>query len=108
VAHALGDDAVDAYAFALARALEPDANFVARICLNGCADMKSFRAETDEILVARTSRGSQDLQIVNRLQQIRLSLAVVADHHQAVGGRRNLDVCKIPKVARDEAGQSRC
>jgi hypothetical protein len=107
VAHALGNHAVDAYALALARALEPHAKVVPGVRLNGCGDVKSIRAETNEILIACTARRSQNLQIVDRLQQIRLPLAVVADHHQAFGGRRNLDVCEVAKVARDEADQSR-
>ena len=42
-------------------------------------DVKPVRAEAHEILIARAARRSQDLQIVDRLEQIRLSLAVLAD-----------------------------
>src|SRR4029078_7117545 len=104
---ALGNHAVDPNAFALARPLEPDANLVASIGLDRCRDMKALGAEAHEILVARTSRRTQNLQVVDRLEQIRFALAVVADHDKSVRRRCDLDVSEVAKVARGEADQSR-
>ena len=89
--------------FRLPGALEPDADLVACDPSSTVArDVKPVGAEAHEILIARAARRSQDLQVVDRLEQIRLALAVVADDDEAVGGRRELDAREIAKVAHGE------
>ncbi len=70
-------------------------------------DVKTICAKAHEILIARATRRAQNLEVVDRLEQVRLALAVFADDDEAVGRRRQIDVSEIAKVADDETIESR-
>src|SRR5262249_53155792 len=61
--------------------------------------MKRIGTEAHEILIARAANGPEDLEIVNRLEQVRLALSVVTDDDESLTRRRELDVREIAKVA---------
>ena len=65
--------------------------------------MKARRAETRDVGVPGTTKGAQQLQVVDRLEQVRLALAVRTDHRQP--GRRHVenDVLQISEVCQCKA-----
>jgi len=49
--------------------------------------MKCVRTEADHVLVTRAARRTEQMQVVDRLEEIRLPLPVFADQDEAVGRR---------------------
>ncbi len=104
VAQPLGHGAVDARALSVPGALEADGDLVTRSAgVDLRRDVERLRSKADEIRVARTARRAQELQVVNRLEQIRLALAVLADDDPTRGRRSEVHMLEVPKVANDEA-----
>ena len=71
--------------------------------LRNRADVKARRVEAGEILIARVADGSQNLQIINRFEEIRLAVAVVADKGDAFGRELEIYSFQISEVTDRDA-----
>jgi hypothetical protein len=85
-------------------ALEADGDFVTRSAgVDLRRDVEPLCAEADDVPVARAARRAQKLQVVNRLEEIRLPVSILADHDPTRRWRSEIHVLEVPKVANDEA-----
>src|SRR5690242_558751 len=64
--------------------------------------MERFRAEAHHVLISRAARRAQQMQIVDGLEEIGLSLTVFSDQHESVGGRVELDVRQVSEIVYGE------
>src|SRR5690606_24276969 len=70
-----------------------------RLVAEPAAHMERLGAEPDQPLVRRTPEGSEDLQVVDRFQEVGLARAVVADDRDAGGRESELELREVPEVA---------
>src|SRR6185437_9807648 len=68
---------------------------------------ESVGAKADDIDVAGAPRRAEEVQISDRLEEVGLALAVVANHHQSVARHDQLDVRQVAKVPHLERSESR-
>ena len=97
VGETAGHGAVDRDFLPLGVAIEPDGDVVLIGRVRLARDVKAGRAEARQVLVARAPLRAKRLQIVDRFQQVRLALTVVADDRESLGGRQieSLEVRKF-------------
>ena len=75
-----------------------------RINLGG--DVKSVGVEAGEVLITRVTDGAEDLEIVDRLEKIRLAVPVVADQRDTFGGETEIDALEVAEVLDRDALES--
>src|SRR5690606_37650749 len=63
------------------------------------ADVEGLGAEPDQPLVGRAPEGAEDLEVVDRLEEVRLARAVVADDGHADARETELELREVPEVA---------
>jgi len=71
------------------------------------AEVKPGRPEAHEILIARATHGPQELQIVDRLEKVGLSLAILTDDQHPGRWQLDLEMDEIAKVADRERVEPR-
>src|SRR5690606_10713950 len=59
------------------------------------ANVERVCAETDQPLVRRTPEGAEDLEVVDRLEEVRLARAVVADDGHADARKAELELREV-------------
>jgi hypothetical protein len=91
--------AVEPYTLPFRLSFVADTDLTALTARDVRGDVKPRRSECREIVVARSAHGAQELEIVDRLEQIRLALAVVTDQRDAIGWQRQVEASEIPEVA---------
>ena len=62
-------------------------------------DVEPGRVEACQVLIPRVADGAQDLEIVDRLEEIRLAVSVVTDDDGAIGRQLEIDALEIPEIA---------
>jgi len=94
----------------LRRSLEPDSDLVRGGGANFGGDVKSGGVEAGDVLIPRVTDGAQDLEIVDRLEKIRLAVSVVADEGDTFSGEIQIDPlgdCGNPESQCSRAGCDR-
>jgi hypothetical protein len=77
-----------------------------RVCKVG-GQIKRPRLEVHQFRVARAAKRPQQLQIMNGLEKIRLSLAVLAHEYHALDRRRHVHAVEVAKIAHLDAHEPR-
>src|SRR5205814_8179076 len=91
--------AIDGDFLSLCSLIEANGQLVLDRRLRNGADVESCRVEAGEIDVARLPNGSQNLEIIDRLEKVGLAVSVVANQCDAIGGELEihpLEVTEIP------------
>src|SRR6185503_4720620 len=99
VAHSWYRDTVERHTFLFARAVEADAEVVLVIGAGGEGDVKTALTESHYFLVASSARASQNLEVIDRLEKIRLSLAILADDRESRLGEIKIDALEVSEIA---------
>src|SRR6185437_7168044 len=99
VAQPVGNRAVDSRALSFAGALEADADLMTAVRLHRGADMECGGAEPHEVDVAGAARRTEDREVVDCLEKVRLPLAVFSDDDEPGRRRLELDVRQVAEVA---------
>jgi hypothetical protein len=71
--------------------------FLGRIGVRG--DVETSRVEASQVLIASISDRSQYLEVVDRLEEIRLAVTVVADDDGTIGRKLEIHTLQIPEIA---------
>jgi hypothetical protein len=69
-------------------------------------DPEVILSESDELFVPRVSKGSKSLEVVHRLEEIRLSLCISTDQRHPCGGNLERDVPQIPVACQGDPEES--
>ena len=86
-----------------ADAVEADGDLalLGRVRVRG--DVEASGVEARQVLITSVTDRSQNLEIVNGLEEIRLAVAVVADDDGTVGWELEINAVEIPKIANRES-----
>src|SRR5262249_16647362 len=99
--------AVEARTLPVSGALEAERDFVtpaSRVDLR--RDVEPLGAEAHDVGIARAARRPEELQIVNRLEEIGLALTVLPDDHPTRGRPGELDMREVSKIANGKTRES--
>src|SRR5690606_19285082 len=69
-----------------------------RLVAEPAADVERIRAEADQPLVRRSAEGPEGLEVVDRLEQVRLPRAVVPDDRGADGREREFELREVAEI----------
>ena len=105
IAQPLRLGAAELHALALALAFEASGDLVIRSAVRAGRQVKTRGAEANDVGIARASDGPEKVQIVNGLEQVRLSLSVVADDDDARLRKGEIEPSKVAKVPQRERSQ---
>jgi hypothetical protein len=67
-----------------------------------CADVEPGIAEAHEVLVAGAARAAEQLEVIDRLEQVRLAVAVVTEQRDARRGEGESGAIVVPEAGERE------
>src|SRR5205823_2196717 len=86
---------VHLHSLSLRGAIETDADLRRTGARHRSAQHERLGPESDDVDVTRAADAAQQLEVVDRFQKIRFSVAVVADEHHTRLGERQIDVREV-------------
>jgi hypothetical protein len=102
VAQARRFDAIDRDALALACALKRRGQRPRSYHRRFGQNVKAGRPESHHVLIARAARRPEQLQVVDRFEEIRFPVPVVADDREALRRNLELQAFEVPEIAKCE------
>src|SRR2546423_3329194 len=97
--------AIDRDFLSLGVAVESDRDLALPGRMRVRGDVKSGCVEARQVLIARVPNRTHDLEIVDRLEEVRLAVTVVANDDGAFGWKLEINALEIPDIANRDSDE---